>query len=101
MREREQQFLALYEKHRFQEQRAFYDSRRREFDTARDQLLWLIAVFMVLTAAVAALASAKVGGLESLWSVLAVAFPALFTALFAYDPLFAFRRPAEIYRHAA
>src|SRR5260370_27282317 len=101
MREREQQFLALYEKHRFQEQRAFYDSRRREFDTARDQLLWLIAVFMVLTAAVAALASAKVGGLESLWSVLAVAFPALSTALSAYNALYAFQRQAKNYGDAA
>src|SRR5260370_35273611 len=100
MREREQQFLALYEKHRFQEQRAFYDSRRREFDTARDQLLWLIAVFMVLTAAVAALASAKVGGLEALWSVLAVAFPALSTPLSAYNPLYPFKRQAKNSREA-
>ena len=101
MRERDQQFLALYEKHRFEDQRAFYDSRRREFDTARDQVLWLIAVFMVLTAAVAALASAKVGGLKSLWSILAVAFPALSTALSAYNALYAFERQAKIYGDAA
>src|SRR6266480_14524 len=87
MTEGDQQFLALYRKHRFEDQRAFYDSRRREFETARDQVLWLTAVFMVLTAAVAALASANVGGLKPLWSVLAVAFPALSTALAAYNAL--------------
>ena len=101
MTEHDQQFLALYRKHRFEDQRAFYDSRRREFETARDQVLWLTAVFMVLTAAVAALASANVGGLKSLWAVLAVAFPALSTALAAYNALYAFERQAKIYGDAA
>ena len=101
MTERDQQFLALYRKHRFEDQRAFYDSRRREFETARDQVLWLTAVFMVLTAAVAALASANVGGLKSLWSILAVAFPALSTTLSAYNALYAFERQAKIYGDAA
>lgn len=101
MRERDQQFLALYRKHRFDDQCAFYDSRRREFEAARDQVLWLTAVFMVLTAAVAALASANVGGLKSLWSILAVAFPALSTALSAYNALYAFERQAKIYGDAA
>jgi hypothetical protein len=101
MTERDQQFLALYQKHRFQDQRAFYDSRRREFEAARDEVLWLTTVFMVLTAAVAALASANLGGLRSLWSVLAVAFPALSTALSAYNGLYAFERQAKIYGDAA
>src|SRR5205823_873869 len=101
MRERDQQFLTLYREHRFQEQRAFYDGRRREFETARDQVLWLIAVFMVLAAAAAALASVNVGWLKSLSSVLAVAFPALSTALSAYNALYAFERQAKIYGDAA
>jgi hypothetical protein len=101
MTERDQQFLALYERHRFQDQRAFYDSRRTEFEAARDEVLWLTTVFMVLTAAVAALASANVGGLRSLWSILAVAFPALSTALSAYNALYAFERQAKIYGDAA
>lgn len=101
MTERDQLFLALYRKHRFEDQRAFYDSRRREFETARDQVLWLTTVFMVLTAAVAALASANVGGLKLLWSILAVAFPALSTALSAYNGLYAFERHAKIYGDAA
>ena len=98
---RDQQFLALYGKHRFQDQRAFYDSRRREFAAARDEVLWLTSVFMVLTAAVAALASANVGGLKPVWSILAVAFPALSTALAAYNAFYAFERQAKIYGDAA
>src|SRR5204862_1708359 len=101
MIEGDQQFLAVYRKHRFENQRAFYDSRRREFETARDQVLWLTTVFMVLTAAVAALASANVGGLRSLWSILAVALPALSTARSAYNALYAFERQAKIYGDAA
>src|SRR5436305_13227732 len=101
MTEGDQQFLALYRKHRFEDQRAFYGSRRREFEHARGEVLWPTAVFMVLTAAVAALASANVGGLKSLWAVLAVAFPALSTALAAYNALYAFERQAKIYGDAA
>jgi hypothetical protein len=101
MTARDQQFLALYKSRRFQDQRDFYDSRRREFDAARDQVLWLTSVFMVLTAAVAALASANVGGLKWVWSILAVAFPALSTALSAYNAFYAFERQAKIYGDAA
>ena len=101
MTARDQQFLALYKSRRFQDQRDFYDSRRREFDAARDQVLWLTSVFMVLTAAVAALASANVGGLKPVWSILAVAFPALSTALSAYNAFYAFERQAKIYGDAA
>jgi hypothetical protein len=101
MTERDQQFLALYQKHRFQDQRAFYDSRRREFEAARDEVLWLITVFMVSTAAVAALASANLGGLGAIWSILAVAFPALSTGLSAYNALYAFEHQAKIYGDAA
>src|SRR5215471_4062010 len=101
MTARDQQFLALYKARRFQEQRDFYDSRRREFDAARDEVLWLTGVFMVLTAAVAALGSANVGGLKWVWSILAVAFPALSTALSAYNAFYAFERQAKIYGDAA
>jgi len=101
MTARDQQFLALYKSGRFQDQRDFYESRRREFDAARDQVLWLTSVFMVMTAAVAALGSANVGGLKWLWSILAIAFPALSAALSAYNTLYAFERQSKIYGDAA
>jgi len=101
MKPRDKQFLALYEKYRIQDQHGFYDARRKEFEAARDEVLWLTAALMILTAAVAALASANIGGLGWLWSILAVAFPALSTALAAYNALYAFERQAKIYGDAA
>ena len=101
MTSRDQQFFALYHQHRFDHQRTFYDSRRREFEAAQDESVWLAAVFMVFTAASAAFAAANVGGLKNLWSILAVAFPALGTALSAYNGLYAFERQAKIYGDAA
>jgi SMODS and SLOG-associating 2TM effector domain 1 len=101
MTERDQQFLALYKSRRFQDQRDFYESRRREFDAARDQVLWLTSVFMILTAAVAALGSANVGGSRWVWSILAIVFPALSTALSAYNAFYAFERQGKIYGDAA
>jgi hypothetical protein len=44
---------------------------------------------------------ADVGGLKTLWAVLAVVFPALFTALSAYNGLYAFERQAKLYHDAA
>ena len=101
MTERDQQFLALYKNRRFQDQRDFYESRRREFEAARDQVLWLTSVFMILTAAVAALGSANVGGPRWVWSILAIVFPALSTALSAYNAFYAFERQGKIYGDAA
>jgi hypothetical protein len=101
MTERDQQFAALYLSHRFQHQCGFYDSRRKEFEAARDEVAWVTTVFLVLTVATAALASANIGGLNPLWSILAVAFPALSTAFAAYNGLYAFERQAKIYGDAA
>src|ERR1700724_3269119 len=101
MTERVQQYLALYRKHRFEHQRVFYESRQKEFEAARDEVIWLTAVFMVLTAGAAALAAANIGGLHVLWSILAVAFPSCSTALAAYNGLYAFERQAKLYGDAA
>jgi SMODS and SLOG-associating 2TM effector domain 1 len=101
MTERVQHYLALYRKHRFEHQRVFYESRQKEFEAARDEVIWLTAVFMVLTAGAAALAAANIGGLHVLWSILAVAFPSCSTALAAYNGLYAFERQAKLYGDAA
>ena len=101
MTERDKQFFNLYRQRRFEDQRAFYASRQREFDAARDESVWLAAVLMVFTAAAAALAAANLGRLKELWSILAVVFPALGTALSAYNGLYAFERLAKLYGDAA
>jgi hypothetical protein len=56
---------------------------------------------MVLTAAVAVLGSANVGGPRWVWSILGVVFPALSTALSAYNAVYAFERQGKIYGDAA
>src|SRR5215210_4906563 len=101
MTERDQKFFDLYRKYRFEDQRAFYESRRTEFEAARDEAAWLASVLMIFTSAAAALASANVGDLKALWSILAIAFPALATALAAYNGLYAFERHAKLYGDAA
>jgi hypothetical protein len=44
MTARDQQFFALYRQHRVEDQRGFYDGRRREFRAAQDESVWLVAV---------------------------------------------------------
>jgi SMODS and SLOG-associating 2TM effector domain 1 len=101
MTERTQQYLSLYRQYRYEDQRAFYESREKEFEAAADEVIWLTAVLMVFTAGAAALAAADIGRLHVLWSILAVTFPALSTALSAYNGLYAFERQAKLYGDAA
>lgn len=101
MSERDEQFLDLYQQYRFEDQRGWYKSRRAEFEAAYSEVITLIGLLMVLAATVAALAVANVGELKTLWAVLAVVFPALSTALSAYNGLYAFERQAKLYRDAA
>ncbi|HEY5705533.1 MAG TPA: SLATT domain-containing protein [Terrimicrobiaceae bacterium] len=99
--DRDKQFLALYRAHRFEDQRKFYHKRRDEFEAARDQSGWLISFLLILTGAASALASApELGGPKWLWSVMAIAFPALSTALSAYSSLYGFERQGKIYGDA-
>jgi hypothetical protein len=99
--ERDGRFLELYRAHRFEDQRTFYRSRRSEFEAARDEVGWLTSFLMILTGAASALASAPdLGGMRWLWTVLAIAFPAVSTALCAYSSLYAFERQGKIYGDA-
>jgi SMODS and SLOG-associating 2TM effector domain 1 len=100
--ERDRQFTEAYREHRFEDQRTFYHNRRGEFEAAHDQSGWLISFLMILTGAASALASAspELGGPKWLWSILAIAFPALATALSAYSNLYGFERQGKIYGDA-
>jgi len=101
MSERNEQFLALYQQYRFEDQRGWYERRQAESEAAYGQVITLTGLLMVLAGTAAALASADVGGLKTLWAVLAVVFPAVSTALSAYNGLYAFERQAKLYRDAA
>jgi ABC-type transport system involved in cytochrome bd biosynthesis fused ATPase/permease subunit len=101
MSERNEQFLALYQQYRFEDQRGWYERRRAEFEAAYGQVITLTGLLMVLAGTAGTLAAADVGGSKTLWAVLAVVFPVLSTALSAYNGLYAFERQAKLYRDAA
>jgi hypothetical protein len=98
MIEHPQQVLDLYEAYRVDDQvNDFYTPRVQEYGSAFDQSLAIKRLLLLLGAIAGVLAAADVGGLRALWSVLAAAFPALSTALVAYDGLISFERLAKLY----
>lgn len=101
MNDRDARFLALYRTYRHEDQRKFYENRRAECDAAHEQGVDLSAWLMVGSTAVAALAAVDVAGQHAVWAVLAVALPALSSALAAYDKLYMFDQQAKLYRDAA
>ena len=100
MDERDRQFLALYQTYRHEDQRAYYEERRSEFEAAHEQAITLTGVLMMLAAVAATLAAADAGGLQAWWAVLAVSLPMVSTAVAAYDNLYAFEQQAKLYRDA-
>jgi hypothetical protein len=101
MTTRDERFLALYRTYRHEDQRAYYERRRREFDAAHEQAVDWAAWLLAFATVFAALAAGDVGGLRPAWAVLGVALPALSSALAAYDKLYAFDQQAKLYRDAA
>jgi hypothetical protein len=101
MSDRNKQFMSLYQKYRYEHQRDFYDTHRREFNSAHRQLILLTGLIMFFTALTATLTAAiDSPDWKPVLAVLAVVFPALSTALAAYNQLFAFERQAKLYGDA-
>src|SRR5258708_3177911 len=96
------EFFQLYKQHRYEHQHSWYTGRRKEFETARTQAIWISIVLMGLTA--------LAGGLESINSfpawlkltclLLAAVFPVLSTAIAAYNTLYGFEHQAKLYQDA-
>jgi ABC-type transport system involved in cytochrome bd biosynthesis fused ATPase/permease subunit len=100
MSSREEQFLNLYQHARLRDQLKFYDSRRKEFQHARAQLL-NIGTALAILAGIAGLLAAFDDRRRPVWATLAVIFPVLATAVTAYSNLYAFDQQARLYRDAA
>jgi predicted nucleic acid-binding protein len=98
MSERNRQFMKLYQEYRFEDQRKYYDKNSKEYKDAHGQVVVLIGVIMVFTAVAASL-TAAVDSLawKPVLTILAVVFPALSTALSAYNELFGFERLSKLY----
>jgi SMODS and SLOG-associating 2TM effector domain 1 len=98
MRQRNEEFMKLYEEYRYLEQVNFYTERSEEFKEAYSQFLTWSGVIMILTAGVSAATAAIT---STFWTpilaILAVGLPALSTALAAYNELLAFERQSKLY----
>jgi hypothetical protein len=101
MNNRHEQFLSLYQNCRHKEQDGFYKSRHAEFESARRQAIITAGVLMFLTAMVSILTTTDLFWPKWVWAVLAVFFPALSTALTAYNTLFAFEQQSKLYQDAS
>ena len=98
--ERHEQAGALYRRHRIADQLdGFYRPAAAEYRAARRQVVLLNGVLLMLAAVSGVLAGADVDP-DGLWSVLAIAFPAVATALAAYDGVYAFDRVGRLYQDA-
>jgi hypothetical protein len=98
MAERDRMVLQVYQEYRVQDQiEQFYKPRRTEYLSAYRQSLVVKAVLIALGGVAGIFAGINLGGIRSIWSVVAAALPAVSTALVAYDGLFSFDRLAKVY----
>ena len=91
--------LAFYDECRLDNQLDFYERRSEEFGAAANQLAVVSAVLLGLTAGMSALAT-NGWGLTTTFAILAIALPALSTALVGYGALYAFEQQQKLYRDA-
>lgn len=101
MNNRQEQFLSLYQTHRHKDQIGFYKARCAESEKARRQAIITAGVLMFLTAMVSILTVTDLFWPKWVWAVLGVLFPALSTALTAYNSLFSFEQQSKLYQDAA
>jgi len=88
--------IEFYRTCRLEHQHDFYEKRSSEFGSAATQLALVSAVVLGATAVVAALAAADSGG-KTVFEILAVALPALSTALAGFGALYAFDHQRKLY----
>ena len=99
MNGREHQLLSFYQRHRIDDQLAFYRSRRDQFERASGQALAVSAALLGFSSAVSALAGVATGW-RALWTTLAAVLPAVSTALAAYTGVYAFEQQSKLYGDA-
>lgn len=98
--DRLEHFWRLYHRYRYVDQLHFYQARQEEFEQAQVQATLFTIAFMTAATIVSLLGSANLFGFSTGWSILAVLFPILATALATYVNLYAFERQAELYKDA-
>lgn len=91
--------VAFYRRCRLEDQLGFYKNRCEEFRSAASQLATVSAVVLGLTTVASILAGIEWGG-KTAFSILAIALPALSTALAGYGALYAFEQQRKLYLDA-
>lgn len=100
MTRRTQQFFALYQQARVDDQRGYYQRRARQFRAAYRQVLLISAVLFGVSAAVGLIAGLDVPG-KVVWAIFAAILPAITTVLSAYENLYGFERSSKVFGDAA
>jgi len=101
MNERDEQFLKLYDQHRYREQIDYYEKRKKAFERAQSEFINISTVLMILAALMGILSSIDSWNFRLWWAVLAVIFPTISAALSAYNSLYAFEQQAKIFQDTA
>lgn len=100
MENHDKQFLMLYQENRHKDQATFYKLRHDEYEKARRQAIIVAGVLMFMAAIVSFLTTNPLIGTIQLWAVMGTIFPALSTALTAYNSIFAFEQQSKLYQDA-
>jgi ABC-type multidrug transport system fused ATPase/permease subunit len=99
--ERARQARQLYEAHRIQAQRRYYDARSREYSRARDQAVTVSSVLLAAATVTGIAATFANGTARALWGVAGALLAALAAAVTAYESLMSFGQLAKLYADAA
>lgn len=100
MSDRSQEFIAFYERHRFDDQLAYYRARVREYDSANTQASWTTGIVLIAASGVAFVAASGIGVAPLAWRILAATLPAVSAAIAAFQRLFAFEHVGKLFQDA-
>jgi conflict system pore-forming effector with SLATT domain len=90
----------FYGRYRIEEQRAFYDTRRREYERAHGQAATVTTTLLLWAAAAGVLGVGEVWLGRATWAVVAAACSALAATTMAWSTLMAFEENARLFRSA-
>jgi hypothetical protein len=99
--ERARQAHRLYEEHRVQAQRRFYEARSKEYRRAREQAVMLSSLLLAAATLTGVVAVLTAGTARALMGVAGALLAALAAAVTGYESLMAFGQLAKLYEDAA
>ncbi|HEY3991543.1 MAG TPA: hypothetical protein VGM01_01575 [Ktedonobacteraceae bacterium] len=95
-----EQFLALYQTYRHQDQLAYYQKRVKEFTNAQRQAIWLSIGLVFVAGLAGAFEGATTSWVRSTLLLIAAICPILSTTLAGYTALRGFTQQAKLFHDA-